>query len=399
MTKIGYRPQAVPAPSLDPKTVSVENPLSYERTPQSRPPTWVWVLLFIGAAIALMVLLYKSGARQLSAGGFFIFPIMIMSMLFMLRNRAGGTDKTKRPAALNQRRADYERNLDTLRAELHADARAQAREIAYHHPDPAQGSLTTLVGSGRMFERSPDRRNFGHVRIGLGLTRINTRINPPDNVPPEESRESVTAIAARDFLLAQNVVHDVPRPLHLWDQPGWSVFWERDDQRERIQGWLRAVVSQLCVFHSPGDPDATEPDSAGGVRLAIITDDPEAWEDAKWLPHTADPEFVDASGPLRLIFDDVDSFMSRFGAELNERPPWALRVEGTAEPPGWLVVVVDYPGASCAPILGESGKLGVSVIEATGDEDSVLANPASAFYLDEVGNLLRAAQTVMEAVR
>lgn len=394
MTKIGHRPQAVPGPSLDPKSVSVDNPLSYERAPKQTIPTWVWVVLFIGAAVVLMWFLYKSGARQLSAGGFFIFPIMIMSMLFMLRNRAGGMDKSKRPAALNQRRADYARNLDALRVDLHTDARAQAREIAYHHPDPAQGSLTTLVGSARMFERSPDRRNFGHVRIGVGLTRINTVITPPDNVPPEESRESVTAIAARDFLLAQNVVHDVPRPLHLWDQPGWSVFWERSDQRERIQGWLRAVVSQLCVFHSPGDPDAADPGDAGGVRLAIITDDPEAWEDAKWLPHTADPVFMDASGPVRLIFEDVASFMSRFGEDLSERAPWAPRLEGTAEPPSWLVVVVDYPGASCTPILGETGKQGVSVIEATGDEDSVLANPESAFYLDEVGNLLRAVQGV-----
>lgn len=391
MTKIGHKTQETPAPAIDPKNVSVDNPESYERVPQSRPPTWVWVLLFIGAAIALMVLLYKSGARQLSMGGFFIFPIMIMSMLMMLRSRAGG-DKAKRPAALNQRRADYLRKLDKLRDELHDDARAQASEIAYHHPDPAQGSLSTLVGSPRMFERLPDRRNFGHVRMGVGLTRLSTTITPPDKVPPEESRETVTAVAARDFLLAQNVVHDVPRPLHLWDQPGWSVFWDRDDQRDIIQGWLRALVSQLCVFHSPGAIDAIDPDADSGVRLAIITDDRPAWEAAKWLPHTEDPELVDASGPARLIFSDVESFMARFGEDFATRAPWAPRMEGSIDPPSWLVVVVDSPGASCAPMLGESGKAGVSVIEATGDEDSVLANPKSAFYLDEVGNLLRAAE-------
>ncbi len=394
MTKIGHRVQSTPAPSLDPKTVTVDNPLSYERVPQSRPPTWVWVLLFIGAAVMLMVLLYKSGARQLSMGGFVIFPIMLISMIAMLRNRAGGADKSKRPAALNQRRADYQRNLDILRSGLHADAWEQAREIAYHHPDPRSGSLTTLVGSGRMFERAPDRHNFGHVRIGLGLTRINTIITPPDNVPPEESRESVTAIAARDFLLSQNVIHDVPRPLHLWDEAGWSLFWEGHDQRDIVQGWLRALVSQLCIFHSPGTTDAADPDAAGGIRLAIITDDPEAWEAAKWLPHTADPEMVDASGPARLIFNDVASFMNRFGGDLSERQSWRLRTEGSEEPTSWLVVVVDYPDANCTPILGDRGKFGVAVIEATGDENSILANPQSAFFLDDSGNLLRAAKEV-----
>ena len=53
---------------------------------------------------------------------------------------------------------------------------------------------------------------------------MRTIINPPQKVPPPEYRETSTAIAARDFLLAQNVVHDVARPLHLFDQMGWAFF-------------------------------------------------------------------------------------------------------------------------------------------------------------------------------
>ena len=100
----------------------------------------------------------------------------------------------------------------------------------------------------------------------------------------------MTTVAARDFLQAQNVIHDVPRPLHLFDQMGWSFFAE-PQQRSIVQGLLRALVCQLCVFHGPDD-----------VQLAIVSDDGQAWDWAKWLPHTADDEFVDACGPLRLIF-------------------------------------------------------------------------------------------------
>ncbi|MBU8819277.1 cell division protein FtsK [Mycolicibacterium goodii] len=388
MTKIAHQPEMVPAPYVDEKSITIDNPEELDRIPQSRPPAWVWALVLVGSIIALMVILVASGARQLYMGAFILFPMMIISMVMMLRNRG---DKSKRPAQMNQRRADYTRKLDEQRASLHEDALAQAREIAYHHPDPRNGSLLTLVGSHRMHERGPDKYNFGHVRMGVGFTRIKTTIVPPEHVPPEEVRETVTAVAARYFLLSQNVIHDVARPLHLWDEPGWAIFCERDDQRPVVQGWLRALISQLAVFHSPGTNDS---ESDGGVRLAIISDDEQAWEAAKWLPHTADPEFVDASGPARLIFRDVEGFMERFGDELAARPIHVRREQGTQDPGSWLVVVVDCPGASCAEILGESGKLGVSVIEATGDESSILANPRTAFFLDEEGNLLRASAEV-----
>ena len=377
MSKEGFSRGFAAKPSLPEDAVNVPNPGQIERPPQSRPPTWVWVAIFVVAVVALMVMLYRSGARQLSTGSFFIAPIMLMSMIMMLRTHGGG-DRKNRPAAVNHRRADYLRELDELRERLHTSAADQAHEIAYHHPDPASGSLLTLVGGDRMWERRPGERNFGHVRLGMGVTRLKTRLIPPDKVPPPEFRETVTAMAARDFLLAQNVVHDVARPLHLFDQMGWALFAD-PDQRGVVQGLLRALICQLCVFHGPDD-----------VRVAIITDDAQSWGWAKWLPHAADALFVDACGPARLIFADVASFLERFGPELASRDAWAPRLEGTKDPDSWLVVVVDYPGANCAAILGGSGYAGVSVIEATGDENSVLSTVATAWQVDEFGNLLKA---------
>lgn len=381
MTKVGFIRHPVPGPAAPEGALVVPDPAEIQRPAPSKPPTWVWVLLFVGGAVALMVLLYTSGARSM-AGGFVIFPVMLMSMVMMLRNRVGG-DKKNRPSVMNQQRADYQRLLDELRDEVHASAGEQAREIAYHHPDPTRGSLLTLVGTARMWERTPEKSNFGHVRMGVGITRLKKKLTPPMKVPPPEYRETTTAVAARDFLLAQNVVHDVPRPLHLFDQIGWSFFDDSGQHREVVQGTLRALVCQLCVFHGPDV-----------VQVAVITDDESAWQWAKWLPHTADGAFVDASGPARLIFDDVSVFMDRFADELRRRDRWAPHMEGTARPESYLVVVVDYPGANCAPILDGSGFKGVSLLEATGDQESLLANADSAFIVDEAGNLLKAAVEV-----
>lgn len=383
MSRVGFIRKEVGSPFVPEDAIEIPDPAEITRPAPSKPPMWVWIVLFIAAVLALMVMLYLSGARQLAVGSFFIFPVMLMSMVMMLRNRMGSNGKKDHGSAINQDRAVFMRELDEQRAKVHAAGRAQATEISYHHPDPTNGSLGTLVGTGRMWERTPDARNFGHARLGLGITRLKTKLQPPTKVPPPEFRETVTTVAARDLLIAQNVVHDVPRPVHLFDQMGWAIFAE-SDLRPTVQGLLRALVCQVCVFHGPDD-----------VKVAIISDDAPAWDWAKWLPHTGDDELVDACGPMRLIFPDVAAFMERFANSLVGRGPFQTRQEGGVQPDGWLLVVVDLPGADCSAILSEQGRLGVSVLEATGDENSVLANGTTAFFMsaDEDGtiNLLKAA--------
>ena len=385
MSREGFIRSVVPAPPQAEGEIQLPDPGELHRRIQSKPPTWVWVAIFVAAVVVLMVMLYRSGARQLSTGSFFIFPVMLMSMLMMVRGRGGG-DKDSRPAAINHRRAQYLRKLDEIRLDVHKKARAQAVEIAWFHPDPANGALVRLVGSPRMWERDPKARNFGHVRLGVGVTQLKTRLIPPVKVPPPEHAETVSAIAARDFLLTQNVVHDVSRPLHLFDQPGWCFFAHEPD-RLRIQGVLRALLCQLCVFHGPDH-----------LQVAIVTDDLPAWEWAKWLPHVADDELIDASGPARLMFADVGAFMNRFEAQLRGRPRFSPAMQGAGDSIAEsrrLVVAVDCPGANCSPILGPGGgRSGISVLEATGDRDSALATEDTAFVLDELGNLLRAQRSL-----
>jgi hypothetical protein len=377
VSKHGFIRSLVPGPAQAEGEITLPDPGELNRPIQSRPPVWVWVLILVVAMIAFMIMMYRSGARQFSTGSFFLLPVMGMSMFMMMRTR--GAANNNRPAAINHNRAEYMRKLDEIRADVHRSAKSQATEIAWHHPDPAQGALARMVGTARMWERDPRSRNFGHVRMGVGMTRLKVTLTPPMKVPPPEHRETVTAIAARDFLLTQNVVHDVSRPLHLFDQPGWCFFGGEQD-RAAIQGLLRALVCQLCVFHGPDH-----------VQVGIVSDDLGSWEWAKWLPHTADDDWVDASGAARLVFPDVSAFMARFDTELRARPRWAPPTEGSAELGRRLVVVVDFPGASCAPILGGGGgRAGVSVLEATGDADSALSNTDTSFVADESGNLLKA---------
>ena len=82
--------------------------------------------------------------------------------------------------------------------------------------------------------------------------------------------------------------------------------------------------------------------------------------------------------------------MARFDTDLTARQRFSPPTEGSLDPGRRLLVVVDCPGGSCAPILGGGfGKAGVSVLEATGDRDSALSTSATSFVADDRGNLLK----------
>jgi DNA segregation ATPase FtsK/SpoIIIE-like protein len=382
MAKSGFIRATVPAPGKAEAEITLPDPGELNKPIQSKPPTWVWMVIFVVAVVGLMIMLFRTGARQLSPGTLIILPVMLFSMVAMMRGGFGGAgNKDSRPAKVNHDRAVYLRRLDELRDDVHDQARAQAVQVAWHHPDPVDGGLVRLVGTGRMWERVPESKNFGHIRIGRGLTRLSATLVPPLKVAPPEHLEPVTAMAARDFLLTQNIVHDIPRPVKVFDQPGWAFFGE---DRVRLQGLLRAMVCQLCVFHGPDH-----------VRVAVVSDNRPSWEWAKWLPHAVDDELVDASGPVRLIFDEVAELTERLGADLKNRREWAPGSVGSADPGRRLVIVVDYPDADVTPLVGVTGagRDGVAVLEATGNPESPLAtDPHRVWVTDGVGNLLKPVQ-------
>ena len=131
MSKKGFIRELTVKPGVPEDALVLDDPAEIPKPVPQRPPMWVWIGLFVVAAIVLMVMLYKSGARQLSTGSFFIFPVMMVSMVMMMRGRMGGADKKSHGAAKNQERADYLRGLDELRVMM-ADRRLANPEKFAH---------------------------------------------------------------------------------------------------------------------------------------------------------------------------------------------------------------------------------------------------------------------------
>lgn len=376
--RLGFIRRSVPAPTPPQGAIDVAAPKELSRPIPSFPPTWVWVVIFVAALLGFLIMTFVTGIRPMSPMGM-LFPLVMMGSMFMMM-RNGGGNKDNKPKKLNDDRASYTRYLDGKRDEIHRAGRMQAIEVTWHHPDPAKGALLSIVGSDRMWERDQEAGNFGHVRMGLGISKLGVTVMPPTNVAPPENLEPVQAIACRNLLVTQTVVHDIPRPVHLFDKPGYAFFGE---DREHLLGVIRAMVLQLCVFHGPDH-----------VRCVVATSERAKWEWAKWPMHFEDPELVDAVGPARLIFDSVEEVVERFGAEFADREVHAPNMKGVGSGSGMrYVVIVDIPEADISEIIGAGGWKGVSVLELTGVTSSVLAEDLNCVFLaDAEGNLLRPVQ-------
>ena len=371
-----------PAPPTSESTITVDSPTELTPTIAQYPPMWVWMVVFIVSLLALLGMLFVLGVRSITNGGFIFLPMMAVSMFMMFRGNMGrGGDSKQTKPKLNAGRAEFLRNLDTARTEMHAAQQAQVDEINWHHPDPL--ALGTLAGTARMWERHANApglghgvNNFGHARIGLGATRTAAVIVLPKDIPPRDLRETVSTVAVREFGDTHQVITGVPRPLDLFGQP-IHVFITKDD-RDTLTAMFRAVAAQAATFHRPDE-----------LLIAVVTDLLREWEPIKWLPHAADPDFIDKSGSARLVFATVEAFVVRFGADLAGRGDHKPLTSSGDTSKQRMLVIIDDPAADPTAITGATGKDGIAVIHAAATPSKLAEENNDRVYYLQDGNLLR----------
>ena len=181
--------------------------------------------------------------------------------------------RRNRTAEVNEDRRDYLRYIEALHQRHRKTADAQHQSLHWSHPEP--GSLWTLVGSRRMWERGVDDSDFCHVRVGLGTQRLSTRLVAPELGPVDEL-DPVTSMALRRLIRNRSVVAMVPIAVALPQFPVISIGGDDGPARALV----RAVPCQLAVLHSPEH-----------LRIvAVVGPAAEAdWEWLKWLPHHQHP--------------------------------------------------------------------------------------------------------------
>jgi S-DNA-T family DNA segregation ATPase FtsK/SpoIIIE len=287
-----------------------------------------------------------------------LFVSSMIGMIIMSLARGGAAKK----AQVNEERRDYQRYLGGLRQRVREIAETQRVTLAAAAPLPAD--LWAFVDRGRLWERRRSDPDFGQVRLGTGPQRLATPLRPPQTVPLEDL-DPVSSTALRHFIRTYSTVPDLPVAISLRS----FAYVDVSGDRPLVLDAIRALLAQLVTFHSPDDLR---------VALCLANDRHPDWDWAKWLPHahatpTRQDSSTDATGPARLVADNLTALAELLGPDLGERPSFT-RATGMGYEYRHVVVVVDggrtYGDLAIAP---DGGRYAVTVLDVSGE--APLHNP------------------------
>ncbi len=281
-------PRLATPPGADGEIV-VMPPPDVPRDVPGSPLSRLLPVAMVVATVGMMVIYFTSGASSMRNPMFMFFPVMMLGSLLgtVMSGARGGS----RVAEINQDRRDYLQYLASLDSLIVDTAEAQRLSLSWSHPDP--GSLWTLIGHRRMWERRPGDIDFGHVRLGTGTQRLSTPLVMPDLEAVKEL-DPVTSMELRRLCRRRAMVPDLPVSLILKELAVISVSGDPCATRSL----LRAVICQLAVMHGPHD-----------LRIAAVVDPLTAgeWDWLKWLPHHQHPYTTDGCGSARLTYHTLSS--------------------------------------------------------------------------------------------
>jgi S-DNA-T family DNA segregation ATPase FtsK/SpoIIIE len=310
------------------------------------------------AGAAAMALMFTTGNNSnpimYVASG--LFAVSMLGMTVSQMGRQAGERKHR----LNGSRRDYFRYLGQVRRKAGRAAKQQREALEWSGPEPE--SLWWIAMGPRLWERRPRDEDFSTVRIGTGVQKLAIQLFPPDSKPVEDL-DALSAGALRRFMRAHSTVSRLPVAVAL----GSFARIRLSGDLTAMRALVRAMVGQITVFHSPDD-----------MRIMVCADQERMphWEWVKWLPHALHPDEVDASGPVRLMAEDLGELDRLVGGDLRERS--RFQPGSPADELPYHVLIVEGGHMPHDSQLGSDAIQGVTVIDLTGSTGAV-----------EEGNTLR----------
>ncbi len=267
--------------------VAVEAPPQIPALTPVNPLARLLPVAMLVAAVGMMAVYFTSGAPALRNPMYMFFPVMMLtSVLGTVVHGARGSNRT---ADINRNRQKYLRYIDTLDEATASSIDEQRRALQWCHPEP--GSLWTLAGGARMWERRTEDPDHCLVRIGIGDTASSTVLTTPDLGPVEEL-DPMTVTAMRRLIRRRSTLIDAPIAVAL---QSFSVI-TVDGEAEVARAFVRALICQLAVLHAPDQIV---------ISAVISADTCEHWDWLKWLPHHQHSRAFDEVGSARLVYSSI----------------------------------------------------------------------------------------------
>ncbi|MEO3873645.1 type VII secretion protein EccCa [Nonomuraea sp. B12E4] len=336
------RPERRPGPKPPRGEVLLESPPEIPEV-QSQGFSAVLTYLPMGAGAAAIGLMFTAGGNanpiMYVASGLFALSMVGMTLGQM------GRQSGERKYRLNGARRDYFRYLGQVRKQAKRAAKQQREALEWSGPQP--DALWWIAMSPRLWERRPRDEDFATVRLGTGVQKLAIQLIPPDSKPVEDL-DALSAGALRRFVRAHSTVAGLPVAVALGSFARIRLTGDPGVTRDLV----RAMISQLTVFHSPDD-----------MRIMVCagSDAMPHWDWVKWLPHALHPEEVDAAGPVRLMTENLGELDRLVGKELRERARFRPGAAADALP--YHVLILDGGHVPHDSQLGSDAIQGVTVID------------------------------------
>ncbi|TDC72803.1 type VII secretion protein EccCa [Streptomyces hainanensis] len=299
-----------------------------------------------GLGSVLYMLTMGRGPIGYIVGSMFLVSCLAMVVGSVVRQRGNAKSQAR------NERHEYLRYLERTRTEVRRTAEAQREALEWNAPAP--GTLWSVAGSRRLWERRSAEADFGVVRVGRGPRYLATPLVPGESAPVEDL-DPLSAVALKRFIEAHSVVPELPVQVALrrFASVGVTSGGDHADARALV----RAVVAHAVTFHSPKD-----------LRVLLCAADIEGprWSWLKWLPHTHHPEEKDHVGPVRMTHPSLAVLEDWLGAELTRRTRFNRDADPDPDLPHLLLILDGGLVTGGEALLDPNGMQGVTVLDVDG---------------------------------
>lgn len=319
-TKIVHRPARLHA------TIAKEEPVPLAPVPTIRSASSnaniMTLIMPIVAGTGMVMMMVSSGNPiRMAIGGVMFIAVIFTAVTMFIRNKTGS-----RKTAEDERTRFLE-HLEETEDKIRELAIKQRTESLSRNPQP-HGLTDVVRDPYRLWERRRGDEDFLVTRIGTGVGELAQGVKVPPASNPMMVAEPISQAHLDRMMRRTCTIEHLPIAIPV--RGNVSLVGPGELCAEAI----RAIVSQIVVFHAPDDVR---------LHLALPLADPDdggTW--ALWLPHLLNAESFDGPiGKREVSFDDASaeallSEISRRGEMVKERSKLKLTA---IEAPQLIVVV------------------------------------------------------------
>ncbi|WP_232243202.1 type VII secretion protein EssC [Paenibacillus sp. GSMTC-2017] len=302
-----------------------------------------WFGLLIPPAVMLVVTLLIAMTNQ----SLYMLLSISMTIMTLIGSLAGAASQIKKYKNKKKEREEkYLQFITDTRSELAIAKEQQTKAMNEMYPNPSDCVQRIIRTDNKLWEKTPSHRDFLSLRLGLGSSPLEMRINYTKQAVILDT----DPLLMEPQRLAQEYekIPQVPITMNLLEKEICGIAGETDKTTEMLE----VLLLQIITHHGYDD-----------VRIIMLTNEEnvQRWRWTRFLPHIWDDSFG-----ARFLLCGKAMAHQTLSALYNVLKEREMRAQGGATLPHYVFIVEDPTLLENEHIskylYNGSSKLGVSTI-------------------------------------